>query len=65
MSIPTTKPRNAFPGDAVRVLTTPAVDTQGREWNKGEALTPLCGGYDNTRGCQYLETTGGTRFEAK
>jgi hypothetical protein len=65
MSIPTTKPRNAFPGDTARIVTRPATDTTGREWKVGETMIPLAGGYDNERGCQYMETTGGARFEAE
>lgn len=65
MSIPKSKPRNAFPGDTVQILTSAAVDTQGRAWKRGETFTPFCGGYDNTRNCEYLETTGGTRFESE
>jgi hypothetical protein len=61
--IPKTKARNAFPGDVVLVLTQSATDTQGREWKKGETLTPLSSGYDNTHGCQYMQTTTGARFE--
>ena len=64
MSMPITTPRNAFPGDAVLVLTAPATDTDGREWRKGETLTPLSGGYDNVRGCRYMQTIEGARFEA-
>jgi hypothetical protein len=53
--IPTTKPRNAFPGDTTRILTQPAIDNLGRAWKRGETFTPLCGGYDNARRCRYVE----------
>lgn len=65
MSIPTTKSRNAFRGDTVRIVTAPATDTHGRYWAKGRELTPLAGGFDNFLGCQYLTTTAGTRFESR
>lgn len=55
MSIPKTKARKAFPGDAARVLLEPATDTLGRDWQRGEVFTPICGGHDNVKGCRYVE----------
>ena len=49
MSIPTTKQRNAFPGDRTVVFQAPATDVDGREW-------PAAGG-------SYQSYTNGARFE--
>lgn len=66
MSIPKTKARKAFPGDSAVVLLEHATDTLGRQWNKGEVFQPLCSGYDNVRGCNYVEFgSHGARFESR
>lgn len=45
MSIPTTKQRNAFPGDRTVVFQSPATDVDGGEWPAGTELIPAAGGY--------------------
>ena len=64
MSIPTTKQRNAFPGDRTVVFQSPATDVDGGEWPAGTELIPAAGGYDNTAGCRYQTFTNGSRFES-
>lgn len=63
MSIPTTKQRNAFPGDRTVVFQSPATDVDGGEWPAGTELIPAAGGYDNTTGGSYQSYTNGARFE--
>ncbi len=53
--IPRTKARKAYPGDTSVTLLESATDSLGRAWKKGEVFTPLCSGYDNVRGCDYVE----------
>ena len=44
------KPRNAIPGDNVRILTAPATDIDGTVWASGTEFCPLSAGRDNTIG---------------
>jgi hypothetical protein len=63
--IPKTTPRNSFPGDAARLLLEDAADTAGRLWRKGEAISILSSGQDNAKGCRYMQTVNGARFESE
>lgn len=44
MKVLHSKPRNALPGDQVRILTAAAVDYDGRRWPPGTEFTPSYAG---------------------
>ncbi len=45
--------RDEFPGDEAYILSAPATDRDGREWGAGTEYTPIDGGRNPDRNCDY------------